>query len=161
MFFLLNGQMTGRPAGGKREPTAEHFNRGSSTQLLLIDSSKSSKAPFSLFSPTPFPYTLCYIHFWDFPSLPLFYPLSKDGEIRAEPLQRDTGGWLSGVLQRIKEEVGSGDGRRGVSWKEPTGSPCLGQLHAAQQQGQESPSGHCWLSPLYSYTHRHRHRHTH
>lgn len=54
---LLHGQMTARPAGGKR-PAAEHYSRGSSSQLLLIDSSKGSKAPFSLFFPTLFPYKL-------------------------------------------------------------------------------------------------------
>lgn len=42
---LLHGQMTESPAGGKR-PAAQHFGRSSSTQLLLIDSSKGSKASF-------------------------------------------------------------------------------------------------------------------
>ena len=68
---------------------------GSSTQLLLIDSSKGSKAPFSLFSPTLF--KLRNVLLKDFPSLPFFSQVSKDGEIRSEPLQTETGGWLSEV----------------------------------------------------------------
>lgn len=70
---LLHGQMRERPAGGKR-PAAEHFSRSSSTQLLLIDSSKGSKgsrASLSLLSPALFPCKLCYM-----PSEDLTFPSS-------------------------------------------------------------------------------------
>lgn len=64
---LLYGQITETPAGGKRV-AADHFSRGSSTQLLLIDSNKGSKAPFSPFYSTSFPKTYTYKTSLQFPS---------------------------------------------------------------------------------------------
>lgn len=113
-FFLsLHWTATEIPTGRKRLG-AEHFSGVSAAQLLLIDSSKGSKAPFTLGYPTVFPYKLCYIHFQDFPSLPVFSPGARDGEISVAPVQRETGGWLSEVKVGITEEVGSGDRIRGV-----------------------------------------------
>lgn len=113
-FFLsLHWTATEIPTGRKRLG-AEHFSGVSAAQLLLIDSSKGSKAPFTLGYPTVFPYKLCYMHFQDFPSLPVFSPGARDGEISVVPVQRETGGWLSEVKEGITEEVGSGDRIRGV-----------------------------------------------
>lgn len=120
---------------------------------------KAAKPPLASSLQLPFPINFAPYTSKTFLHFPFSLQCQKMGKSEQSFFKRDTEVWLSGVLEGITEEVGSGDGRRGVSWKGPTGSPCPGQLHAAQQQGQESPSGHCRLSPLQSHTHRHTHPH--
>lgn len=99
---LLSPQQAGRRV-------TKHFSGGSSTQLLLSDSSKGNKAPFNLVSPA-LPRTFA-VHphkaFCHFPSS------LQHGKIRAEPIQRETGGWLSEHSEGITHEMGSGDSGRG------------------------------------------------
>lgn len=65
-------------------------------------------------------------------------------DMRAVAQQRKAAGWLSG-------EGGGLRGRqRGAELK---GTKWESLLHEAQQQGQESPCSHCWLSPLQPHTH--------
>lgn len=68
-LLLLHGQMTERPAGRKRQ-TAEHFSRGSSTQLFLIDSGKSSKAPLASSLQLSFPINYAIYPYRTFLSFP-------------------------------------------------------------------------------------------
>lgn len=76
------------------------------------------------------------------------------GGIGIAALQRKTRGWLSEVSEGITEEVGSGDGRGGLSREGPNGSPCSMRHN---NRGQESPCSHCWLSPLQPHIHRPAH----
>lgn len=136
---LLDGRMTERPAGRKR--------RSAGAELLLADDSGGSKAPplasplaSPLFPPRRPPTLLLR----DVPSLPLFSPVWDGGKQTGATAKRQTGGWWSEVWDGTTGEVGSGEDWRGVGvYKETNWESRLG----TQQQGQESPSCHNWLSP--------------
>lgn len=119
---LLFSRRMDRGHGGQQAARrlAKHFSGGSSTQLLPSDSSRGNKAPLNLVSPTlPRTYAVrphkTFFHFAS--SL-------QHGKIRAEPIQRETGGWLSEHCEGIAREMGSGGQRKGGwVWTDQLGVP--------------------------------------
>lgn len=150
--------MTGNSTGGKREQIAECWAGTLPLSYSWSTAAKAAKPPLASSLQLLFPINYALYTPKTFPHFP--FPL------QCQKMGKSEKSFFKGT-QKLSEWSFRGNNRRGGLRRQQEGGELKGtnweslpgQLHTAQQQGQESPSGHCWLSPLQSHTHRHTHPH--